>query len=84
MEWKDITVHGFRSTFRDWAAEQTAYPREVAERALAHTVRDKAEAAYQRRDLFDKRLKLMESWAKFCAARNVAETNVTPIRTQRN
>lgn len=64
----DLTVHGFRSTFRDWAAERTAYPREVAEMALAHAVSDKVEAAYRRGDLFAKRVRLMADWAKFCAA----------------
>jgi integrase len=63
---EDLTVHGFRSTFRDWAAEQTAFPSEVAEAALAHVVGDKVEAAYRRGDLFQKRRKLMISWATFC------------------
>lgn len=63
----DITVHGFRSTFRDWAAEMTSFPREVAEMALAHVVDDKVEAAYRRGDLFEKRRKLMEAWAAYCA-----------------
>ncbi|SMY09947.1 tyrosine-type recombinase/integrase [Flavimaricola marinus] len=58
-----ITVHGFRSTFRDWAGETTGFPREVIEAALAHGIKDKAEAAYARTDLFDKRRKLMEAWA---------------------
>ena len=62
----DLTVHGFRSTFRDWAAEATDYAREVAEAALAHTLRDKVEAAYRRGDLFEKRRRLMEEWADFC------------------
>ncbi|RTL48868.1 MAG: site-specific integrase [Rhodocyclaceae bacterium] len=62
----DLTVHGFRSTFRDWAAERTNYPREVAEMALAHTVSDKVEAAYRRGDLFDKRRRMMEEWQRFC------------------
>jgi integrase len=62
----DITVHGFRSTFRDWAAECTAYPREVAEMALAHTIGDKVEAAYRRGDLFAKRTRMMHEWANFC------------------
>ncbi len=61
----DITVHGFRSTFRDWAAEQTSYPREVAEMALAHSIGDKVEAAYRRGDLFEKRRDLMNDWAAF-------------------
>ena len=59
---KDVTVHGLRSTFRDWAAEETDYPREVAEMALAHTISDKVEAAYRRGDLFDKRLGMMTEW----------------------
>jgi integrase len=64
----DLTVHGFRSTFRDWAAEQTNFPREVAEQALAHSLPDKVEAAYRRGDLFEKRRRLMEAWGRFCAA----------------
>lgn len=64
----DLTVHGFRSTFRDWAAERTAFPREVAEAALAHTVADKVEAAYRRGDLFDKRRRMMEAWERYCYA----------------
>ena len=59
------TVHGFRSTFRDWTAERTDYPREVAEAALAHAVGDKVEAAYLRTDLFEKRRALMDAWAAF-------------------
>ncbi len=66
MERSELTVHGFRSTFRDWAAEQTNFPREVAEMALAHAVSDKVEAAYRRGDLFEKRRKLMEGWARYC------------------
>jgi integrase len=62
---KDLTVHGFRSTFRDWAAESTAYPNEVVEMALAHTVSNKVEAAYRRGDLFEKRRALMEDWGKY-------------------
>jgi integrase len=61
-----LTAHGFRSTFRDWAAECTDFPREVVEMALAHAISDKVEAAYRRGDLFEKRRKLMESWAAFC------------------
>ncbi|WP_261547530.1 tyrosine-type recombinase/integrase, partial [Burkholderia multivorans] len=60
-----LTVHGFRSTFRDWAAECTPYPNEVVEMALAHTIRDKTEAAYRRGDLFEKRRKLMQTWADY-------------------
>jgi integrase len=62
----DVTTHGFRSSFRDWAAEQTAFPGELAEMALAHTVGSAVEAAYRRSDLFDKRRKLMDQWAGYC------------------
>ena len=65
---KDITAHGFRSSFRDWAAERTNFPRQVCEMALAHSVSDKTEAAYLRGDLFDKRRDLMDTWAAFAAA----------------
>ena len=64
---KEITVHGFRSTFRDWCAESTNYPADVAEMALAHTLRDKTEAAYRRGDLFEKRARLMADWARYCS-----------------
>ncbi len=67
MERTDISVHGFRSTFRDWAGEVTHFPREVIEHALAHQLKDKAEAAYARSTLLGKRRKLMEAWAEFCA-----------------
>lgn len=63
----DITPHGFRSTFKDWASEQTGYPSEVTEMALAHTIENQIEAAYRRGDLFNKRIPLMNDWAKFCA-----------------
>ena len=63
----DITVHGFRSTFRDWAAEMTNFPNEVVEMALAHVIENKVEAAYRRGDLFEKRRPLMEAWAEYCA-----------------
>ncbi|MBL8416664.1 MAG: integrase arm-type DNA-binding domain-containing protein [Dechloromonas sp.] len=66
-ELKVITAHGFRSTFRDWAGETTAYPREVIEHAIAHQLKDKAEAAYARGTLFEKRARLMADWAKYCA-----------------
>jgi integrase len=76
---KDITAHGFRSTFRSWAAEQTNYPREVCEMALAHAARDAVEVAYQRGDLLDKRRKLMEAWAGYCAQVHATD-NVIAIR----
>jgi integrase len=63
----DLTVHGFRSAFSDWTAEQTGTPSEVREMALAHTVSDKVEAAYRRGDLFEKRRALMDVWARYCA-----------------
>jgi integrase len=62
----DLTTHGFRSSFRDWVAERTSFPSEVAEMALAHAVGNKVEAAYRRGDMFEKRRKLMEAWATFC------------------
>jgi integrase len=65
MKRDDVTVHGFRSTFRDWAAD-TNYPREVVEMALAHTIGNKVEKAYWRGDLFEKRRLLMQEWARFC------------------
>ncbi len=64
----EVTVHGFRSTFRDWASERTDFPNEVVEMALAHTISSKVEAAYRRSDLYDKRRKLMEGWAAYCIA----------------
>ena len=66
----DITAHGFRSTFRDWCAEFTNYPHEMAEIALAHTVGDKVEAAYRRGDMIEKRREMMDEWARFCASGN--------------
>ena len=66
MKRDNITVHGFRSTFRDWASEQTSFPHETCEHALAHRISDKAEAAYRRGDQFEKRRKLMDAWATFC------------------
>lgn len=77
----DLTAHGFRSTFRDWTAERTNYPGEVAEMALAHTVSDKVEAAYRRGDMFDKRRRLMDEWAIFCRNPSMdSHGKVTPIR----
>jgi len=79
MQRADITVHGFRSTFRDWCAESTGFPREVCEHALAHSLPDKVEAAYRRGDLLDKRILLMQAWADYCAQPATA-ASVTPIR----
>lgn len=66
MEYNEITVHGFRSSFRDWAAESTGYPSEMVEMALAHTIGNKVEAAYRRGDLFEKRRRMMNDWSSFC------------------
>jgi integrase len=79
----NITTHGFRSTFRDFAAEQTSFPREIAEKALAHAVGDETERAYQRGDLLEKRRKLMEAWAAYCERKPSAKDNVTAIRSKR-
>ena len=68
MKRSDLTAHGFRSTFRDWCAERTNFPNEVAEMALAHAVGDKVEAAYRRGDLFNKRRALLDRWAEYCSA----------------
>jgi integrase len=73
MKIDGVTVHGFRSAFRDWAAESTNFTNEVCEAALAHVIENKAEAAYRRGDLFDKRRKLMEAWATYCAAPRVGK-----------
>jgi integrase len=67
MKIENATVHGFRSSFRDWAAECTHFPNEVCEAALAHVIENKAEAAYRRSDLFDKRRKLIDAWDSYCA-----------------
>lgn len=77
---EDLTAHGFRSTFRDWAAERTNYPREVAEAALAHAVGNKVEAAYRRSDLFEKRMRMMQDWADYCAQPSPGSGDVVPLR----
>lgn len=77
MGYGHVTVHGFRSAFRDWAAETTGFPPDVCEMALAHTVRDKVEAAYRRGDLFEKRRALMAAWNAYCEAK---PENVIAIR----
>jgi len=82
MNRADLTVHGFRSTFRDWASEQTAYAHEVCEMALAHKIKDKAEAAYRRGDLLDKRRRLMIDWAKYIDAKPGTKATVTRIRNR--
>jgi integrase len=77
-----LTIHGFRSTFRDWCAEETNYPRELAEAALAHSNKDKVEAAYQRGDLFQKRLVLMQDWANYCLSGKRDKGRVVDIQTR--
>lgn len=77
---RDLTAHGFRSTFRDWAAEQTNFPHELAEMALAHTISSKVEAAYRRGDMFEKRRRMAESWAKYCDTIQAAAGKVVPMR----
>ena len=71
----DLTGHGFRSSFRDWCAEATNHPREVAEMALAHAIDSKVEAAYRRGDLFEKRRSLMDAWATFCHDNGITDRN---------
>ena len=75
-----LTVHGFRSSFRDWAGEQTNYPRELAEAALAHVLSDKTEAAYRRGDALEKRRRLMTAWADYCASKPKGASDVVPMR----
>jgi integrase len=74
----DASAHGFRSTFRDWAAEQTNFPNHVIEQALAHSIGN-VEAAYRRTDLLDQRRQLMNAWAKYCAG----DSNVAQLRAAR-
>lgn len=76
------TVHGMRSTFRDWMAERTATPRDVAEMALGHAIANQAEAAYRRGDLLAKRARVMEQWARFLTTTPAKAESVTPIRGQ--
>jgi integrase len=83
MKRTDITPHGFRSTFRDWAGEQTNFPREVCEMALAHSVANDTEKAYQRGDLFEKRRNLMNAWAKYCETKPQAVASVASINQAR-
>jgi integrase len=76
----DVTPHGFRSSFRDWAGEQTNFPREVAEAALAHSVGNEVERAYRRGDALEKRRRLMNAWADFCEKPAPLGATVTPLR----
>ncbi len=70
---KPLTVHGFRSSFRDWAGETTQHRREVVEHALAHRLADESEAAYQRGDYLEKRRLLMQDWANYCYSKTIAD-----------
>lgn len=83
MQMEQYTPHGFRSSFRDWCGEQTAFPREIAEAALAHVVGDETERAYRRRDALEKRRKLMDAWARFVDTPKSKGTNITPIGAKR-
>jgi hypothetical protein len=76
MRLGDLTAHGFRATFKTWATERTNFPREVVEAALAHVAGDKLEAAYQRGDIFDKRLRLMTAWSEYCGIKPSTEIKV--------
>jgi integrase len=76
----ELDVHGLRSSFRDWAAETTGFPREIAEAALAHVVGDSTERAYRRTDALERRRKMMEAWARFCERPMVASAKVVAIR----
>jgi integrase len=78
----DLTVHGFRATFKTWTSERTRIQNEIAEAALAHVIGDKVEQAYRRGDLFEKRRQLMQQWATFCtiAPAQKSQSNVTPLR----
>jgi integrase len=78
----DATVHGMRSSFRDWAAERTNYPDQVVEQALAHTIGTAVEKAYRRTDLFDRRVRLMSEWAAFCACKAEPAADVIELRRQ--
>jgi integrase len=77
---QDVTAHGFRSSFRDFASERTPFPAEIAELSLAHTVGTAVERAYRRSDLFDKRRKLMDAWAGYCATPAADSDEVVPLR----
>jgi integrase len=79
MNRADVTAHGFRSSFRDWAAERTNYENHVVEMALAHAIPNAVEAAYRRGDLFEKRVRLMNDWARYCSEPSAVPSAVVPI-----
>ena len=80
----NLTVHGFRATFKTWASERTSFQNEIVEAALAHVIGDKVEQAYRRGDMFEKRRRLMQQWATYCttAPAQQRQGNVTPLRQQ--
>jgi integrase len=82
MKIEDVTVHGFRSSFRDWAGNVSSFPREITETALAHVIGDKAEQAYRRSDALEKRRKLMEAWAAYCEPRN--SSNIVQLANRKH
>ena len=77
-----VTVHGFRSSFRDWAAEQTAFASEVIEKVLAHTICNEVEAAYRRGDLLEKRRLLLRSWEGYIAQPAPTTADIVPLRAK--
>ena len=81
MGLEDLTVHGFRATFKTWASERTSAQNEIVEASLAHTIGSKVEQAYQRGDMFEKRRRLMQQWATFCAATPAGHAQkIVPLR----
>ena len=77
----DLTVHGFRATFKTWASERTSIQNEIVEASLAHTIGGKVEQAYRRGDMFEKRRRLMQQWATFCSSPPVVNTpKIVPLR----
>lgn len=82
MGYKEITVHGFRSTFRDWVAECTEYPDSLAEMALAHAVENRVEGAYRRGDMLERRRKMMEEWTRYCEGQTATVTQIKPPQAQ--
>lgn len=78
MKRVELTVHGFRSTFRDWAAETTSFPNFIVEMALAHAIESKVEGAYRREDLLEKRRALMVAWTQYCAKAKMPFTDDFP------
>jgi integrase len=81
MKRNEVTVHGFRSSFRDWAGNVSNFPREIVETALAHVIGDKAEQAYRRSDALEKRRKLMEAWSAYCEPK--AAANILKLQRSR-